>query len=88
MLEFGSTEISNSTATQIYTNTPSPLISGIQLKADADNSTNMYIGKSNVSATKGFQLAPGDGIFLPGANLSDLYALAGTNGDLIFWIIV
>lgn len=49
---------------------------GVTLQADLANTTNVRVGDSAVSATRGFQLAPGDSKYFPVDNASRVYHFA------------
>lgn len=62
---------------------------GVQLKADKNNSGIVYISKSsNVSATNGFALYAGDGIFIPIENSASIFAIADATNQKLYWMAV
>ena len=81
------------TRVQISTD-PSPVLN-ITFKARKGNAGNVYLGNVTVSATVGFELAPGDSITLDPSQvvhrdttvlLSDFYVDVATNGDDVDFI--
>ncbi len=70
----------NGTA-QAITGTATALKHGAFIKALEGNTGNVYVGDSDVSATNGYELGPGDVVFLPILNLATVYIDAATNDD-------
>ena len=66
----------------------------VLIKALVGNSGNVYVGKKDVTATKGFELAPGESVkveYLPDKMTDeyiDLYAIPETAGDDVCLMIV
>lgn len=54
---------------------------GIEFRAADANTGLVYIGGSNVSATKGRPLAATESVFFEMLNVNALYALAAVNGE-------
>lgn len=93
MATHGSTAVGTS-AVQI-TETSTPLIRGVQVRADSANTNKIYIGLANTvtaasaSTTDGYQLAAGESLFISPAiadNLTDLWFIAGASSQKIFWL--
>lgn len=66
---------------------------GVTIKADKDNTSAIYVGKSDVTAgttdaTDGFKLDPGDAITLPVSNSNLLYVIGGANNQKVFVVAV
>lgn len=68
-----------------------PILKGVQLKADPDNSDVIYIG-SGLSVTAGtdgdhdgLPLQAGEGLFVPAANMTTITAIAGAASQKLFW---
>ena len=55
----------------------------ITIKADDDNTDDVYIGKTGVTTTNGFRLRPGQAITLYISNPSILYAISGSTGQKV-----
>jgi len=55
----------------------------ITIKADDDNTDDIYIGKTGVTTTNGFRLRPGQAITIYISNPSILYAISGTAGQKV-----
>lgn len=65
------------------------LIGGVFIRALEGNTGNVYVGNDgagDVTSSNGFELGPGDIIYIPVQNLSDLWFDAATNGDKFCWI--
>jgi hypothetical protein len=63
---------------------------GVQLKADAANSSTVYVGNADLTAdtadaTDGFPLAAGEGLFVPVDDVSKVYVRGGAAGQKVFW---
>jgi hypothetical protein len=74
--------LANTNATQA-TSTPTPLTKGVEIKAAAANTAEVYVGRSDLTtggtaATDGFPLSAGERLFLPIDDLSKLYLRTGT----------
>jgi len=61
---------------------------GITVKADDDNTGNIFIGDSGVSTTTGFRLKAGQGITVELNNPSALYAIADAADQKIHYMVV
>jgi len=55
----------------------------ITIKADDDNTDDVYIGKSGVTTSNGFRLRPGQAITIFISNPSVLYAISGSTGQKV-----
>jgi len=55
----------------------------ITIKADDDNTDDIYIGKTGVTTTNGFRLRPGQAITIFISNPSVLYAISGSTGQKV-----
>jgi len=73
------------TAVQL-TSTSTPLNFGIVVKADPDNTGNVYVGDSSVSTTNGYLLTPGEGIAFEIDDVSKVYVVADTDNQKVYWI--
>lgn len=60
---------------------------GIQIKSLSANTGLIYLGDSNVDATKCYPLNPGESIFLPLADTTQLKALAAVDGEKIHFVV-
>jgi hypothetical protein len=66
---------------------------GVQLKADAANSSTVYVGNADLTAdtadaTDGFPLAAGEGLFVPVDDVNKIYVRGGASGQKVFWFAV
>lgn len=61
---------------------------GVQLKSMNTNTDVIYIGESDVDATSGFPLLPGEGLFVPIDHVSSTYALAGVDTERLAWAVI
>jgi hypothetical protein len=67
---------------------------GVQVKAYSLNSGNIYIGQSSgvtansTEATDGYELTPGEGVFLPVSNTDLLYVIASASGQKAFYVVL
>jgi len=73
------------TAVQL-TSTSTPLNFGIVVKADPNNSGNVYVGDSSVSTSNGYLLTPGESISFEIDDVSKVYVVADTDNQKIYWI--
>ena len=73
------------TAVQL-TSTSTPLNAGIVVKADSNNSGNVYVGDSSVSTSNGFALAAGEGIAFEIDDASKVWVVADSSGQKIYWL--
>jgi len=55
----------------------------ITIKADDDNTDDVYIGKTGVTTSNGFRLRPGQAITIYISDPSILYAISGTAGQKV-----
>lgn len=65
-----------------------PATRGVLVQADLANTTIARVGDSNVSATRGWQLAAGDSLFLPTDNASDVYHYAESGSPKLNYIVI
>jgi len=75
VVEVGTTEVQISTVTEAYE---------VLIKADDDNTDDIYIGKSGVTVGNGFRLKAGQGITLKVRDPSKIYAISATDGQKIY----
>ena len=64
---------------------------GYYIRALSTNTGNVYVGNDgadDVTSGNGYELEPGDDIYVEVENLADLYFDAATNGDKFCWIAV
>lgn len=59
---------------------------GVTIKAEADNTGTVYVGNDAVDADSGFQLAKGESIFIPIADLAAVYLDVSVSGDGVTYI--
>jgi len=70
------------------TSSSTPCKFGVVIKADDDNSGNVYIGGSGVTTSNGFRLKAGQGISFEIDDASKVYAIADSTGQKVHWIAV
>jgi len=71
------------------TSESTPAKKGVVIKADDDNTGNVYIGKDNtVSTTKGFRLGAGQGITIEVDDASKIWLVADADSQKVHWIAV
>ena len=63
-----------------------PLISGVTVKAAADNTGIIYVGNATVAAANGFRLAAGESVFLEIANLQTVNVDASIDAQSVTYI--
>ena len=64
---------------------------GVMVRALAGNTGKVYVGNDGsnaISSTTGYELSPGDQVFLDVANLNELWFDAATSGDKFCWLVV
>jgi hypothetical protein len=64
---------------------------GFYVRALSTNTGKVYVGNDgagDVTSGNGYELSPGDDIYIECANLSELYFDSATNGDKFCWIAV
>jgi hypothetical protein len=62
------------------------LVSGVQIKALAGNTNNVYVGDSDVDSNTGFVLAAGEEVFIEVDDLATVYLDVDTNGEGVSYI--
>ena len=85
----------STTGVQIFTSATSERAdTGIQIFAGSGNTSDVYIGTAATvtadsnDATDGYPLAAGEKILVPERNPNDVFAIASTDGQKIWYIIV
>jgi len=63
-----------------------PLVVGVTVKALAANAGNVFVGINGVTAANGFELAPGEQIFIPIDNTQVVFIDVANNGDGISYL--
>jgi hypothetical protein len=76
--------VSSSAPTTVYVGNP---VLGIQVKSLLANTGLIYIGGLGVSSTKCYPLSPGESLFLPLADTSQLKALAAVNNEKLHYVV-
>lgn len=67
---------------------------GVQVKAYSLNTGNIYIGQSSgvtansTEATDGYELTPGEGVFLPVSNPNLLWVIGSASGQKAFYVVL
>jgi len=80
---YGQTTV-GTTAVQLTTTTTS-LSFGVLVKADQNNTGNVYVGDSSVSTTNGFKLSPGQAIEIEIDDASKIYVIADAADQKVYW---
>jgi len=70
------------------TTSATPCKFGVVVKADDDNSGNVYVGGSGVTTSNGFRLGAGQGISLEIDDASKIYVIADSSGQKVHWIAI
>ena len=89
MAKVYSGQITVTTAGTAVQGTSTPNYTGFFIRALSGNTGNVYIGNDgagDVTSANGYELAPGDQIYIEVPNLSDLWFDAATNGDKFSWL--
>jgi len=63
-----------------------PLMFGVVVKADINNSGNVYVGDSSVSTSNGYCLTAGEGIAFEIYDASKVYVVADTDNQKVYWL--
>jgi len=71
--------------TQLNGGTPQAIKRGATLQADDDNDETVYIGVSGVLAGNGIRLEPGTSVPVDIDDISKIYAICATGGQLLRW---
>ena len=86
---FGSGQTTVGTTAVQLTSESIPTERGVLIKADDDNTGNVYIGKDNtVSTTTGFRLNAGQGITIEVDDASKIWLVADAGSQKVHWIAV
>jgi len=89
MAKVYSGQITVTTAGTAVQGTSTPNYTGFFIRALSGNTGNVYLGNDgagDVTSANGYELAPGDQIYIEVPNLSDLWFDAATNGDKFSWL--
>jgi len=62
------------------------LKSGVQIKAESDNTGIVYVGDASVSAANGYYLLSGETVFLPIDNLDEVWLDVSVAGDGVTYL--
>ena len=82
-------QITVTTAGTAVVGTATAKYSGFFIKAMAGNTGIVYVGNdgaNDVTATNGYELSPGEQIYIEVENLASLYFDSASNGDKFCWI--
>ena len=82
-------QITVTTAGTAVVGTTTEVYSGFFIRALSGNTGNVYVGNNgsdDVASTNGFELAPGDQIYIEAPNLNELYFDVATGGDAVSWL--
>ena len=63
-----------------------PLVVGVTVKALVGNGDKIYVGLDGVDSTNGFELSPGEQIFIPINDLELVFIDAASDGDGVSFI--
>ncbi len=61
---------------------------GVSVQALSTNTASVWIGGSDVTTSKGWELAPGSNVFISVANLNLLYHISTTTGQKVNLMVV
>lgn len=91
-IDHGSKSSISTSAVQIIV-ASRPCKVGVIIKADDDNSGDVYIGNSDVTAggadaTDGFRLTAGDGMFIEVDDANMVYAIGSAAGQKLYFLTV
>lgn len=64
------------------------VLKGVQLKSLFTNTGIIYIGRSGVSATTGFPLSAGEGLFIPIKDVTKISAISDTAAQSLRWLAI
>jgi hypothetical protein len=74
-------------AAKLNAGSPTNLSKGFRLKNLSTSTAPMFYGNSGVTTTTGDELAPGESVVLPIADLSTVYVIATTSGTTkVSWV--
>jgi hypothetical protein len=78
----------------VSSSTPTPVWDGgrpkigIQIKSLNTNTGIIYVGRSNITASNGYPLAPSESVLIPVDNTDGVMALAAVNNEKLCAILV
>ena len=72
--------------TRVAVGTTTGLERGVTVKAKATNTGLIYAGAVLVASSNGYQLSPGDEVFLETASLADVYIDSAVNGEGVSYL--
>ena len=62
------------------------LAQGLTIKALYDNAAPIYVGKTGVSSSTGYELSAGESVFVACNNVATIYIIAASSGDGVSYI--
>jgi hypothetical protein len=62
------------------------IVSGVHVKALIANTGKAYVGNSGVSSSNGYELDPGESVFIEIANLATVYVDVAVNGEGVSYL--
>lgn len=74
--------------TAVQLQSTSQAIKRVTVRADNDNTADVYTGGSNVTTANGYELRPSDVWYDDINDISVVYAISGTAGQKVFWLAV
>ena len=83
-INYGQVTVGTS-AVQLTTSSTS-LNFGVVIKADPNNSGNVYVGDSSVSTSNGYLLTPGEGIAFEIDDASKVWLVADADNQKVYWL--
>jgi hypothetical protein len=84
-------QITVTTAGTAVVGTSTAMYQGFYIRALSTNTGKVYVGNdgaNDVTSGNGYELSPGEDIYIECQNLAELYFDAATNGDKFCWIAV
>ncbi len=85
-LTHGKTVVATAGTEQVLVGAPSPATVGVTIKALAGNSGTVYVGITGVDNSNGFELAPGEQIFIPIDDLETIFLDVDNDGEGVSFI--
>lgn len=80
-LNTGQKTVAAAATAQALTGASTPLVVGVTVKALSINGDPVYVGIDGVTNATGFELLPGEQIFIPINNLATVFVKVTTNGE-------
>lgn len=81
----GTTDVTTA-GTRVAVGSTTGLERGVTVKAKSTNTGLIYVGTVAVASTNGFQLSPGEEIYIECISLADLYIDSAVNGEGVSYV--